>query len=138
MRANSVQQMEPARRGGPDRDRVADPHPGARRACTPRPATRRPPTSSTASAGAYIADMYYARMGDDDARQRMEIFHRAAAHQTTADNPGLIPETIVSPVVNFIEVARPICATLGPTDLGWRRLVVCPGHPAHPGRQAGR
>jgi len=70
------------------------------------------------SAGAYIADMYYARMGDEDARHRIEIFQRAAAHQTTTDNPGLLPETIVAPVVNFIEVARPICSTLGPTDLG--------------------
>ena len=48
----------------------------------------------------------------------MEVFHRAAAHQTTADNPGLLPESIVAPIVNFIEVARPIVATLGPTDLG--------------------
>ena len=70
------------------------------------------------SAGAYIADRYYAQLGDHDAQQRMEIYNRVAAHQTTADNPGLIPENIVSPLVNFIEVARPICATLGPTDLG--------------------
>jgi len=69
------------------------------------------------SAGAYIADYYYARMGDVDAQQRLEIFTRAAAHQTTADNPGLLPESIVSPVVNFIEVARPLVGTLGPTDL---------------------
>jgi HK97 family phage major capsid protein len=70
------------------------------------------------SAGAYIADMYYAQLGDVEAKQRQELFQRVAAHQTTADNPGLLPETIVSPIVNFIEVARPICATLGPTDLG--------------------
>ena len=48
----------------------------------------------------------------------MEIYHRVAAHQTTADNPGLLPETIVAPLVNFIEVARPLVDTLGPTDLG--------------------
>jgi HK97 family phage major capsid protein len=70
------------------------------------------------SAGAYIADMYYSQLGDPDAQQRMEIFHRAAAHQTTADNPGLLPESIVEPIVNYIQVARPICATLGPQDLG--------------------
>ena len=46
------------------------------------------------------------------------MYNRVAAHQTTADNPGLIPEQIVSPLVNFIEVARPIVGTLGPTDLG--------------------
>jgi HK97 family phage major capsid protein len=70
------------------------------------------------SAGAYIADMYYGQLGDRDASERLEIFNRVAAHQTTTDNPGLLPETIVSPIVNFIEVARPICATLGPQDLG--------------------
>jgi HK97 family phage major capsid protein len=70
------------------------------------------------SAGAYIADLYLAHMGDNGAMGRMEVFNRVAAHQTTADNPGLLPEQIVSPLVNFIEVARPICATLGPTDLG--------------------
>jgi len=69
------------------------------------------------TAGAYIADMYYARMGDTDAQHRMEIFQRAAAHQTTADNPGLLPESIVQPVVNFVDVARPLVSTLGPTDL---------------------
>jgi HK97 family phage major capsid protein len=70
------------------------------------------------SAGAYIADLYLAHMGDNGAMSRMEVFNRVAAHQTTADNPGLLPEMIVSPLVNFIEVARPICGTLGPTDLG--------------------
>ena len=70
------------------------------------------------SAGAYIADLYFAQLGDHGAAQRMEIFHRAAAHQTTADNPGLLPETIVAPIVNYIDVARPLVSTLGPTDLG--------------------
>ena len=70
------------------------------------------------SAGAYIADMYYGQLGDRDAAERMEIFQRAAAHQTTADNPGLLPETIVQPVVNYIEIARVLTSTLGPTDLG--------------------
>jgi HK97 family phage major capsid protein len=70
------------------------------------------------SAGAYIADMYWDLLGDTDARQRREIFHRAAAHQTTADNPGLLPESIVQPIINFIEVARPLIASVGPTDLG--------------------
>jgi HK97 family phage major capsid protein len=70
------------------------------------------------SAAEYIADLYYGQLGDDQARQRMEVFHRVAAHQTTTDNPGLLPEQIVSPIVNYIEVARPIIASLGVTDLG--------------------
>jgi hypothetical protein len=70
------------------------------------------------SAGAYIADMYWATQGDAQATERMGLFNRVAAHQTTLDNPGLLPVQIVQPVVNFIQVARPICRTLGPTDLG--------------------
>ena len=70
------------------------------------------------SAGAYIADRYYAQLGDTEAQQRMEAFNRVAAHQTTADNPGLLPENIVAPVINIVEASRPITSTLGPTDLG--------------------
>lgn len=70
------------------------------------------------SPGAWVADYYFAKQGDQEAAQRIELYKRVAAHQTTADNPGLLPETIVAPIVNFIEVARPMAATLGPTDLG--------------------
>ena len=70
------------------------------------------------SAGAYVADLYLATMGDANAQTRMEIFNRAAAHQTTTDNPGLLPEQIVSPLVNFVDTARPIINSIGATDLG--------------------
>lgn len=70
------------------------------------------------SAGAYIADLYWDMLGDPEAHQRREVFNRAAAHQTTADNVGLLPETIVQPIINFIEVARPLIASVGPIDLG--------------------
>ena len=70
------------------------------------------------SAGAYITDLYYARTGDDAARGRLEVFNRVAAHQTTPDNPGLLPEQIVGPVVNFVDQSRPLVASLNPTDLG--------------------
>jgi len=70
------------------------------------------------SAGQYVADRYLAMMGDDGALSRTEVFHRAAAHQTTADNPGLLPESIVGPIVNFVDTARPIVALVGPQDLG--------------------
>lgn len=36
-----------------------------------------------------------------------EILERATAHQTTADNPGLIPRPILGPVLNFIRSQRP-------------------------------
>jgi HK97 family phage major capsid protein len=70
------------------------------------------------SAGQYVAEQYLAAMGDEPARQRLEVYNRAAAHQTTADNPGLLPESIVGPVVNFVDTARPLVAVVGPTDLG--------------------
>jgi HK97 family phage major capsid protein len=70
------------------------------------------------TAGAYIADMYYGQLGDREAQERVEIYKRVAAHQTTADNPGLIPENIVQPLVNYIDVARPLIASVGPLDLG--------------------
>jgi hypothetical protein len=69
------------------------------------------------SAGAYVADMYLAGLGDGDAQQRIELYKRVAAHQTTTDNPGLLPETIVAPLINFVEVARPLVNTIGATDL---------------------
>jgi HK97 family phage major capsid protein len=71
------------------------------------------------SAGAYLADLYAAAMnGGDDARNRLESFNRTAAHQTTTDNPGLLPEQIVAPVLNLVDNARPAVSALGPTDLG--------------------
>ena len=70
------------------------------------------------SAGAYVADLYLARMGDEDAIARTELYNRVAAHQTTPDNPGLLPETIVGPVVNFVDTARPLVTVLAPQDLG--------------------
>ena len=70
------------------------------------------------TAGAYVADLYYAQLGDTEARQRLDVYNRVAAHQTTADNPGLLPESIVAPLVNYIEVARPLINSIGVTDLG--------------------
>ena len=70
------------------------------------------------TAGAYIADMYLSRLGDHDAEQRQETYHRVAAHQTTADNPGLLPESIVGPLVSFVDQTRPLVSAIGPTDLG--------------------
>jgi HK97 family phage major capsid protein len=84
-------------------------------------ATARDPRTANVeyrTAGAYVADLYFSRLGDDDATNRLDIYHRVAAHQTTADNPGLLPESIAGPLVDFVASARPIVGTLGPTDLG--------------------
>src|SRR5262245_26828809 len=58
------------------------------------------------SAGEFINDYWQASLGSDQARQRVDLYMRAAAHQTTADNLGVIPEPIVGPVINFIEIGR--------------------------------
>jgi len=88
---------------------------------TPEPAQR---PVEYRSAGAYVLDIWRAGLGQDGARSRLDVYHRAAAHQTTADNPGLLPEQILGPVVNFVDVARPLINALGPRQLpsgSWSR-----------------
>jgi HK97 family phage major capsid protein len=76
------------------------------------------------TAGAYVLDYWRAGLGVDEATHRLDLYHRAAAHQTTADNPGLLPEPILGPVVNFIDASRPLVNALGPRQLpggSWSR-----------------
>jgi HK97 family phage major capsid protein len=65
------------------------------------------------STGAYLVDAYASAMGDRGARERLEIFERAAAHQKTSDNPGIVPDPIIGEVVNFVDGARPLVTALG-------------------------
>jgi HK97 family phage major capsid protein len=76
------------------------------------------------SAGEYTLDMWRAGLGDGDSRERLSLFNRAAAHQTTGDNPGLLPEQILGPIVNFVDANRPLIAALVPRQLpsgSWSR-----------------
>lgn len=76
------------------------------------------------SAGSYIIDRWRAGLGEREALERLDIYHRAAAHQTTSDNPGLLPEQIMGPVINWVDQSRPLVAALGPRDLpsgSWSR-----------------
>jgi HK97 family phage major capsid protein len=76
------------------------------------------------SAGGYVLDRWRAGLGDREAVERIELYHRAAAHQTTADNAGLLPTPIVQPVVNFVDSNRPLVTWLGPRQLpgqNWSR-----------------
>lgn len=66
------------------------------------------------SAGAYLIESWKAAVGDRQAAERLDIFHRAAAHQTTVDNPGVVPDPIVGEVLNFIDAARPAVTAFGP------------------------
>jgi HK97 family phage major capsid protein len=76
--------------------------------------TRAQTTVEYRTAGEYIVDRWQAGAGLEEARTRMAVYERAAAHQTTADNLGLIPTPVVQPVINFIDAARPIVSALGP------------------------
>ena len=69
------------------------------------------------SAGQYALDTYSAALGNRDAKERLEVFHRAADHQKTGDNVGVIPDPIVGEVINFIDAARPIVSALGPRPM---------------------
>jgi HK97 family phage major capsid protein len=76
------------------------------------------------SAGQYVLDYWKGSLGASDAMSRLDLYNRAASHQTTADNPGLLPTPIVAPVVNFIDESRPITTWLGPRQIpsqSWTR-----------------
>ena len=69
------------------------------------------------STGAYIVDYIAAENGSRSAMERLEVFTRAAAHQKTSDNLGVIPDPVVGDVLNFIDASRPVVALLGPRDM---------------------
>jgi HK97 family phage major capsid protein len=69
------------------------------------------------SAGEYMVDVYKSALGERASTERLEIFHRAAAHQKTSDNLGVIPDPIVGEVLNFIDAARPMVQAIGPQPL---------------------
>jgi HK97 family phage major capsid protein len=78
------------------------------------------------TAGEWVADSVKAHNGNREAQGRMEqyISTRAAAHQTTGDNAGVIPEPIIGNVINFIDAARPLVSAIGPQPLtsdSWKR-----------------
>jgi HK97 family phage major capsid protein len=69
------------------------------------------------STGHYLTDYIAAQGGSKSAMERLNIYTRAAAHQKTSDNLGVVPDPIVGDVVNFIDASRPAVAFLGPRDL---------------------
>lgn len=69
------------------------------------------------STGSYLVDYIAASTGSQSARERLELYTRAAAHQKTSDNLGVIPDPIIGDVLNFVDAARPIVSALGPRDM---------------------
>jgi HK97 family phage major capsid protein len=69
------------------------------------------------SAGHWMVDLISAASGSRDARERLELYERAAAHQKTGDNLGIVPDPIVGDVINFIDAARPVVSFVGPRNM---------------------
>lgn len=69
------------------------------------------------SAGSYLLDYLEAVNGSQQARERLEVYGRAAAHQKTSDNLGIIPDPVVGDLINFIDAARPLVSFLGPRNM---------------------
>lgn len=65
------------------------------------------------SAGAYVLDQWKSATGDREAATRVETYMRAADHQKTSDNPGIIPDPIVGELINFIDSSRPLVSFFG-------------------------
>jgi len=76
------------------------------------------------SVGEYVLERWKAGIGSREATERLDLFHRAAAHQLTSDNPGLLPEQILGPIISFVDAVRPLVTALGPRQLpsgSWAR-----------------
>jgi HK97 family phage major capsid protein len=69
------------------------------------------------SVGHYMVDYVAGSTGSRSAMERLELYNRAAAHQKTTDNLGVIPDPIMGGVLNFIDQTRPIVNILGPQDI---------------------
>ena len=66
------------------------------------------------TAGEYIVDMWRAGAGVPDAEQRISRYlKRVAAHNITSDAPGIVPDPVVGPLVNFIDDSRPVLQFIG-------------------------
>lgn len=65
------------------------------------------------SGGAYVLDIWKAHNGDREANERLDLYYRAAAHQKTSDNLGIVPDPVIGNVINFIDSARPLVSSLG-------------------------
>ena len=69
------------------------------------------------STGEYLVDYIAGSLGSRDAMERLEVYTRAAAHQKTSDNLGVVPDPIIGEVLNFIDASRPIVNALGPKSM---------------------
>jgi HK97 family phage major capsid protein len=84
-----------------------------------RIATRReePGGVKYGTAGDYMVDVIAAMKGSRESHQRLEVYTRAASHQKTADNLGVVPDPLIGPVVNYTDSVRPLINLLGPRPM---------------------
>jgi len=77
------------------------------------------------TAGEYVRDHIRAYVThDDETVRRLELYHRAAAHQTTGDVPGLLPERLLGPILQNLDFGRPLVSAIGVQQLpagSWSR-----------------
>jgi uncharacterized protein YdiU (UPF0061 family) len=55
------------------------------------------------------------------------VYTRAAAHQKTSDNTGIIPIPQIGEVINFIDSSRPMVSAIGPREMpsqNWYRPLI--------------
>jgi HK97 family phage major capsid protein len=69
------------------------------------------------STGHYLTDYIAGATGSKSAMERLEVFSRAAAHQKTSDNLGVIPDPVIGDVLNFIDSSRPMVTALGARNM---------------------
>lgn len=79
--------------------------------------TRAPGAVEYRSAGHYLRDVLGSLIGEgefkSEAGERLKRYHRAAQHITTGEFQGIFPETIVGPLINFVNTSRPLVSALG-------------------------
>lgn len=83
---------------------------GPRRASTSVKEPEYDITREFPTVGDYAVTLHRAWVLKDPAA--IEKIDRATAHQTTADNPGLIPRPILGPVITDLTAARPLIASI--------------------------
>lgn len=69
------------------------------------------------STGEYLVDYIAGSNGSRSSMERLEMYTRAAAHQKTSDNLGVIPDPIIGGVINFIDASRPAAGFFGPQNM---------------------
>ena len=83
------------------------------------------------SAGAYALDMWQAGLGNRDAVERLDLFHRAAEHQLTTDSTGVLPEPVIGDGRQLRRRRPPVGLSARAAAVAVEDVDTAEGHPAH-------